>query len=80
MRAIMNQHTQMYTLYSLGVASEDTWQYAAQQAAQIWSTPGGTSFRETNAYETSALMQAIAPYMGQKLQSSFSLGRPAEDF
>lgn len=80
MRAIINQHRQMYEQYVLGLISEEGWQYSARQAAQIYSTAGGERFLATNAYGSLAFLAAIQPYMGQQLQSSFSLGRSPRDF
>ena len=80
MRAIMNQHVQMYRLYTLGLVSKEAWSYSAQQAAQIRSTAGGILFRQTNDYEDSSFLQAIGPFMGQPMKSSFSLDRSPEDF
>jgi hypothetical protein len=79
MRAMINQHRQMHEQYALGLISEETWVYFAQQAAQIYSTAGGRRFLETNDYEGSSFMGAIKPFMGQELRSSFSLGRSAQD-
>jgi hypothetical protein len=80
MRAMIVQHRQMHDQYVLGLVSEETWSYSAQQAAQIYSTPGGHRFLENNDYSGSSFMDALKPFMGQKLRSSFSLGRSAEDF
>ena len=80
MRAITIQHRQMHEQYALGLISEETWLYSAQQAAQIYSTAGGKRFLETNDYEGSSFIKAIEPFLGQEMQSSFSLGRSAEDF
>jgi hypothetical protein len=80
MRAIINQHRQMHEQYLLGLISEENWQYSAQQAAQIYSTAGGREFLKTNAYGSLAFFGAIEPYMGQELQSSFSLGRAPQNF
>jgi hypothetical protein len=80
MRAIINQHRQVYEQYSLGLISEESWRYSAQQAAQIYSTPGGKRFLETNAYGGLSFLSAIEPFMGEALHSSFSLGRPPQEF
>jgi hypothetical protein len=79
-RAMINQHRQMHEQYALELISEESWQYFAQQAAQIYSTAGGKRFLETNDYEGSSFLNAIKPFMGQDLESSFSLGRPAQAY
>jgi hypothetical protein len=76
----MNQHGQIFEQYRLRLVREETCVYSAQQAAQIYSTEGGKRFLETNDYQDSAFLDAIRPYMGQELRSSFSLDRSPEDF
>ena len=80
LRAIIDQHGQIYEQYRLGLIREDSWVYSARQAAQIYSTEGGKRFPETNDYQNSALMNAIRPYMGEELRSSFWLDRLPENF
>ena len=82
MRAVMNQGGAMYAQYSLGLISDEVWQYSAQQIAQIFSTAGGKKYLQANsaAYANSSFLAALQPYMGQEMQSNFSLGRPPADF
>ncbi len=80
MRAITNQGGQRWTQYRLGLIDEVAWERSANQIAQILSTPGGREYLESNRAASSEYFTALEPYMGQELQSNFSLGRDPADF
>ena len=80
MRAITNQGAQRWTQFRLGLIDEIAWERSANQIAQILSTPGGMEYLESNKVASSEYFTALEPYMGQEMQSNFSLGRDPADF
>jgi hypothetical protein len=79
MRAIVNQGSETWTQYRLGLIDDAQWQFSANQIAQILSTPGGQVYAKSNKANDDYL-DALKPFMGRKMESNFSLGRDPARF
>lgn len=79
LRSIENQGSMVWTRYRLGLIDAEEWQFSANQIAQVFSTPGGREYLQTDQTML-GYRDALKPYMGQEMQSNFALGRDPSDF
>jgi hypothetical protein len=76
LRQLVNQHIRIMELTNRGLFSETFDGGDIQQLARILSTPGGMIFFEGNkTIMPKELLADLEPYLGQELQSDFTLGR-----
>ena len=82
LRQLVNQHLRIKEFTRRGLFSETFEGGDVQQLARILSTPGGQLFFDGNRdVMPQELLVDLEPYMGQMLESDFTLGRswrPAE--
>ena len=76
LRQMVNQHSRIRELTDRGLFSETFEGGDVQQLARLLSTPGGRIFYEGNKdVMPKELLAELEPYLGQPLQSDFTLGR-----
>ena len=76
LRQLVNQHSRIMELTRRGLFSESFKGGDIQQLARLLSTPGGQLFFEGNKdVIPPVLLTGLEPYLGQKLESDFTLGR-----
>ena len=76
LRQLVNQHLRIRELTRRGLFSETFEGGDVQQLARLLSTPGGQLFFEGNKdIMPQELLTDLEPYLGQELESDFTLGR-----
>jgi hypothetical protein len=76
LRAFHNQHKRSKHLNNLGLLSDSELEISTRQLAQIYSTPGGKLHYDNNSIGRSRELEtALKPYMGEKIQDDYALGR-----
>jgi hypothetical protein len=75
-RQLVNQHLRLKELAKHGLYAEMYEGGDIKQLARMLSTPGGQIFFEGNkGVMTKELLADLEPYLGQQLESDFTLGR-----
>jgi len=76
LRQLVNQHLRIMELTRHGLFSETFEGGDIQQLARLLSTPGGKLFFDGNKdIMPKELLTVLEPFLGQELESDFTLGR-----